>query len=289
MQIRALEQELGSQLLDRDRRNVSLTAAGEVFLREARKVLSALNRATLLTQGHARGVSGSLSIGFITPTEYSFLPSLIRSFRQQFPNVALQLREAMTDTQIEDLRSGILDVGLLSGQFSEAGFESQEIMAEPLLAAIPQGHPLASKKGPLRAKRLTEEQLVMFPRVIAPTLFDEIIGFCRAAGFSPRIAQEARQTQTIISLVAAGLGIAIVPRSIRHLERKGVVYRSFCEETPLNKISVVWSSDQPSAAVINFVAAAQSAWRGASFGRRKGQGEAAHEDPGFDIGRKSSR
>jgi DNA-binding transcriptional LysR family regulator len=95
--------------------------------------------------------------------------------------------------------------------------------------------------------------MIMFPRAIAPALFDEILGFCRAAGFTLRIAQEARQTQTIISLVSAGLGIAIVPASIRHLKRKGVVYRSFKEETPLVRVIAVWSCDQSSVAIKNFV------------------------------------
>ena len=103
-----------------------------------------------------------------------------------------------------------------------------------------------------------ESALVLFPREIAPALFDEILGFCRSGGFSPRITQEARQTQTIISLVSAGLGIAITPASIRDLERKGVVYRTFRERTPIVQVSAVWSNDRPSQAVLNFVAMAQS-------------------------------
>jgi DNA-binding transcriptional LysR family regulator len=258
MQIRALERELGVTLFDRDRRNVALTVAGEVLLCETRRILAALDHAKLVTQRAAQGLHGALSVGFITPAEYSFLPRLVRTFRQQYPGVTLQLREAMTDTQIEELKRGALDVGLLSGTVDGPGFSCQVIWSEPLVAAIPRKHALAVRAAPFSVKRLAGEELVMFPREIAPVLFDEILGFCRSGGFSPRITQEARQTQTIISLVSAGLGIAITPASIRHLERKGVVYRTFRERTPIVRVSAVWSNDRPSQAVINFVAIAQS-------------------------------
>jgi DNA-binding transcriptional LysR family regulator len=159
----------------------------------------------------------------------------------------------MSDTQLEDLQSGTLDVGLLMGPFDQPGFECLEVMTEHLVAAIPLGHALATGASSISVKRLASEEMIMFPRAIAPALFDEILGFCRTAGFTLRIAQEARQTQTIISLVSAGLGIAIVPASIRHLKRKGVVYRSFKEETPLVRVIAVWSCDQSSVAIKNFV------------------------------------
>jgi len=258
MQIRALERELGVTLFDRDRRNVALTVAGEVLLCETRRILAALDHAKLVTQRAAQGLHGALSVGFITPAEYSFLPRLVRTFRQQYPGVTLQLREAMTDTQIEELKRGALDVGLLYGTVDGPGFSCQVIWSEPLVAAIPRKHALAVRAAPISVKRLAGEELVMFPREIAPALFDEILGFCRSGGFSPRITQEARQTQTIISLVSAGLGIAITPASIRHLERKGVVYRTFRERTPIVRVSAVWSNDRRSQAVLNFVAMAQS-------------------------------
>jgi len=263
MQIRALERELGVTLFDRHQRHVALTESGKVLLREARKVLSALDQAMLLTRRSADGMHGSLTVGFITPAEYSFLPGLLRSYRNEFPGVALQLRESMTDTQIEALKAGLLDVALLSGQFREADFECAELMAEPLVAAIPAGHALARGGGAVPAKRLATEDIIMFPRIVAPLLYDEIASFCREAGFDLRAAQEARQTQTIISLVSAGLGIGIVPASIRALKRKGVVYRDFRERTPLARISAVWSTSRSSRAITNFVAMAKAAARGA--------------------------
>jgi len=253
LQIRALEQELGLRLLERNQRNVALTSAGEVLLSEGRRILSALDQAAHLARRAAQGVQGKLSVGFITPTEYSFLPALVKAFRLQFPGVALQLRELMTDTQIEDLKAGVLDVGLLSGHFDHPDFDCREVMAEPLIAAIPVGHALAATASPLPVKQLANEDLVLFPRAIAPVLFDEIVIFCRKAGFSLRLAQEARQTQTIVSLVSAGLGIGIVPASIRHLRRKGVMYRRFRERTPQARVSVVWPLTRPSKAIVNFV------------------------------------
>ncbi len=257
MQIRALEQELGVTLFDRDQRNVALTKAGEVLLHEARKVLLALDQAKHLAQRTARGLYGSLSVGFITPADYGFLPELVKSYREQYPDVALQLRNVSTDAQIEELKSGSLDVGLLSGRFDHAHFMCQELAAEPLVAAIPVGHLLAKQSSPLSVKRLADQELIMFPREIAPVLFDEIVGFCREAGFSLCIAQEARQTQAVISLVSAGLGIGIVPASIRQLTRKGVMYRSFREHTPRARIYAAWSKNQPSMAIVNFVVLAR--------------------------------
>jgi DNA-binding transcriptional LysR family regulator len=257
VQIRTLEQELGVELLERNQRNVALTKAGEVLFHEARKILLAVDQAALLTQRTARGLQGSLSVGFNAPADYGFLPELVRAYRQQFPSIALQVRNASTDEQIEELRNRQLDVGLLSQRCDDSHLECQEVAAEPLIAAIPVGHPLSTQSTRLSIKRLADEELVMFPRQTAPVLFDEIVGFCREADFSPRIAQESRQTQAVISLVAAGLGIGIVPTSIRHMNRKGVVYRSFREQTPRARIYAAWSRNQPSAAIANFVALAR--------------------------------
>jgi|SRR5215472_291925 len=261
-QIRALEDELGVTLLERNQRNVSLTAAGAVLLSEGRKILSSLDQARSLTMRAAQGLHGSLSVGFITPTEYSFLPALVRSYQQKFPGIALQLHELMTDTQIENLKSGTIDIGLVGGPFDHPDFECQEIMREPLIAAIPADHMLAKGSSPISIKRLESEALIMFPREIAPILFDQVIVFCRNAGFSPRLSHEIRQSQAIVSLVSAGLGIGIVPASIRHLLRKGVVYRRFMERTPSAAISIAWQSHQPSQAIINFVRLARSSATG---------------------------
>lgn|SRR5215211_4943414 len=256
MQVRALEDDLDVRLFDRDNRNVVLTVAGEALLVEARKILGQVEQARILVRQTSRGEQGTLAIGFITPVEYSFLPPLLRNFRRKYPGIALQLRELMTDVQLDELRAGTLDVGFLTGPVTDQRLRHREIMTEPLIAALPTGHPVSGRTGKLSIRELSNEGIIMFPRAIAPTLFDETLAFCRRAGFSLRIAQEASQSQTIISLVSAGLGVAIVPASMRHLRRKGVVYRSFSERSPRMRAFAVWSPDQRSAALTQFLRAA---------------------------------
>jgi DNA-binding transcriptional LysR family regulator len=254
LQIQTLEREIGVPLLERDRRHVSLTAAGGVLLAEARKILSQLEAAEDLTRRAALGEHGSLSIGFITPVEYSFLPRVLRLYRLRYPKVALQLREAMSDEQIEDLGGGRLDLGLLGGPVRRTDIEYREVSREPVIAAIPSGHLLARGTTPLHVGRLAGEDVIMFTRHIAPDLFDAVTNWCRSAGFTLRIAQETPRSQTIISLVSAGLGIGIVPGPIRGLQRPGVRYRNFSGSPPAAQICVAWPKTRHSPPADNFAA-----------------------------------
>jgi DNA-binding transcriptional LysR family regulator len=244
MQLRALEEDLGVRLFDRDNRNVALTRVGALLLVEARRILAQVDQARSLVRRAGRGEYGSLSVGFITPVEYSFLPPLLREFRRQHPHVALQLHELMTDQQLAELERGTLDVGFLTGPVMGNRLAHREVMTEPLIAAIPQGHRLAASASRLSIKRLASEDVIIFPRNIAPALFDETLAFCQSAGFSLRITQQVSQSQTIISLVSAGMGVAIVPASMRHLRRKGVMYRPFAERGPTMRSFAVWPADQ---------------------------------------------
>jgi len=253
VQIQALERELGVLLLERDRRNVKLTTAGSTLLHQGRKVLAQLELAADLTRRAARGEHGTLSIGFITPVEYSFLPGVLRKYRRRYPGIALQLREMMSDAQIKELRDGTLDIGIVNAPIRAPNIRYQEISRDPVIIAIPSEHSLARTSGPVPIKRLAGEDTIMFPRNIAPDLFDEIIGWCRESGFSLRITQETQRTQTIISLVSAGLGIAIVPGSMRNLKRKGVRYRDFRGDRPYVRIGVAWSQGNTSPVAENFV------------------------------------
>jgi DNA-binding transcriptional LysR family regulator len=253
MQIRALEDELGALLFTRDRRNVALTEAGRVLLVEARNVLLQIDRARNAVQRAARGEVGSLAIGFITPVEYNVLPALLEEFRRSYPGILLTLREVMTDQQLAELESGMLDVGLLTAPVDRPALWCHPVWRERMIVAIPAVHKLARSTAPISVRRLASEQFVMFPRSIAPALFDDVIQFCRRAGFSPTITQEVAQSQTIISLVSAGLGLAIVPESMQGLRRAGVTYRSFREESPSMETVVAYKKDRISPLVENFV------------------------------------
>ena len=240
MQIRALEGELGVMLFNRTQRHVALTQAGHALLQEARQILARVEQTVLITRRAGRGEIGELAVGFISVADYNVLPVVLREFRRKFPLVNLTLREATTDAQIRDLITGRLDVGFLLPPVTEAALESVSILREPLIAALPEKHPLAKKAGKLALEKLKDEPFILFPRTNAPGLYDDVVSCCKAAGFSPRVEQEAIQMQTIISLVSAELGVALIPASLTNLRRTGVIYKPLKQQTPLTEIHLAW-------------------------------------------------
>jgi DNA-binding transcriptional LysR family regulator len=251
--IRGLEADLGVKLLRRSSRLVELTEPGRVLLDEARQILDRLDQAERRTIQAGAGIRGELSIGFITPSIYSFLPTRLQAFRKQFPDVRLTLHESMSDVQLRDIFARKLHVGFVAAPVSDERLAQQVVAREPLVAALPARHALAARKGTLPVARLQDQPFILFPRGSAPGLFDQILGFCQSAGFSPRIEQEAVQSQTIVGLVSAGLGVAVVPQSIGTLRRPGVTYAHFRERSPEVKTLMVWRKDDVSPALHNFV------------------------------------
>ncbi|HYJ18236.1 MAG TPA: LysR family transcriptional regulator [Burkholderiales bacterium] len=240
MQIRALEDELGVMLFNRTQRHVALTQAGHALLGEARQILARVEQAVLITRRAGRGEIGELAVGFISVADYNVLPVVLREFRRRYPLVNLTLREATTDAQVRDLVAGRLDVGFLLPPVAEPALESVAILREPLIVALPEKHPLAMKPGKLALEKLKDAPFILFPRPNAPGLYDDVVSCCKAAGFSPRVEQEAIQMQTIISLVSAELGVALIPASLTNLRRTGVVYKALRQQSPLTEIHLAW-------------------------------------------------
>jgi DNA-binding transcriptional LysR family regulator len=240
MQIQALEQAVGTQLLSRTQRKVELTEAGRYFLAESQQILARLDAASSDARRVQRGELGQLVVGFVTVADYNVLPLVLREFRDRHPAIRLTLKEATTDAQIIDLLSGRIDVGLLLPPIAEDALQTEEVLSEPLLAALPTRHPLAQRRGPIRLSALALSPFIMFPRIMAPGLYDAIVAFCRSAGFSPRIEQEAVQMQTIISLVSAELGVALIPASLENLRRTGVIYKPLRETSPQVQTALAW-------------------------------------------------
>jgi len=240
MQIRALENELGVTLLNRTQRHVSLTQAGAALLGEARHILARVEQAVLATKRAGRGEIGELAIGFISVADYNVLPLVLREFRRRFPLVNLSLRELTTDAQIADLLAGRIDVGFVLPPIDEPALQSVPILREPLIAALPGKHPLAREPGKLALEKLRDAPFILFPRPNAPGLYDDVVSCCKAAGFSPRVAQEAIQMQTIISLVSAELGVALIPASLTNLQRTGVTYKTLQGGSPLTEVHLAW-------------------------------------------------
>ncbi|MBI1397467.1 MAG: LysR family transcriptional regulator [Betaproteobacteria bacterium] len=245
MQIRALEDSIGAPLLERSRRRVTLTKAGEVFLREAREILARTTTAVGAARRAGQGEIGELTIGFISTADYNVLPPMLREFRNRVPGVRLALREATTDVQLESLLSGTIDVGFVLPPVDLPGIAYRAVHREPLVLALPETHAAAARPGRVRLARFADAPFVLFPRPLAPGLYDDIVSYCRRAGFSPRVEQEAVQMQTIISLVSAELGVALIPASMQNLRRTGVVYKSLVEPGPLTELGIAWRQDDP--------------------------------------------
>ncbi len=258
MQIQALERSLGVQLLVRTQRQVSLTRAGEAFLRESRQILARLEAAARLARRVSRGEVGELAVGFVSSADYNVLPPLLREFRQRAPDVRLTLHESTTDRQLEALVQGRLDVGFVLPPVEDPRIAYRAVHREPLLVALPSRHGLARRRGPVPMDRLADQPFILFPRELAPGLYDDIVSFCRSAGFSPRVEQEAVQMQTILSLVSAEMGVALIPASLVHLGRTGVTCKPLREAAPQTEIGIAWRRDDSLATLHLFLA---TAWR----------------------------
>jgi DNA-binding transcriptional LysR family regulator len=258
MQIKALEQEIGTPLLLRTQRRVELTAAGVAFLAEARDILARIAAATEAARRAARGETGELTVGFVSIADYSMLPLALREFRQRSPGIRLTLREATTDVQLRELLEERIDIGFLLAPVADERLQVLPLLRERLVAALPERHAAARAGARIALKRLADSPFILFPRHMAPRLHDNIVRFCSEAGFTPRVEQEAVQMQTIVSLVSAGLGVALIPESLRHLGRTGVVYRRLRERSPLTEVALAWRARDTRPALQRFVEAVRA-------------------------------
>lgn len=251
-QIKQLEAELGVQLFARTRRQVSLTAAGAVLQHEAKALLVQLEQAVSKTQQADRGEVGSLAIAFVSSAMYSLLPNYLKQFREQYPQVAIFLHELSTQEQIQGLLENRLDIGFMRPPVEHKTLNVKSVLQESLVAALSVNHRLATQKK-ISIGDLQYESFVLFPRAKATHLYDQIISVCQQGGFSPKIVQQAAQMQTILSLVTAELGVAIVPESLCNLQRRGVCFIPFIETTSLSEVCMVWSQSKVLPVVENFV------------------------------------
>lgn len=223
-QIKGLEEELGVKLFERTRRKVELTHVGRLFLDEARLTLKQAERAKRIAVEAERGVRGCLRIAFVTSASYSILPIVIRRFRQQNPFIDLELKEMIPCSQLKALEGGEIDAGILRPPVDNKCMVMDTILEEPLVVALPAGHPRAGQKA-VGLKSLEEDAFVMFPRQHGPGMNDIIMQACHDAGFVPNISYEPNEMQTILAYVAGGLGIALVPQSLSCFHPGAIVYR----------------------------------------------------------------
>jgi DNA-binding transcriptional LysR family regulator len=246
-QIRALERELDVQLFRRKPRGVELTDAGRALLADARAILVHVDHAFAATRRTARGEQGRIVVGFTSSTPFHpFVPRVIRAYREAFPLVSLTLAEDGSVELIDGLLSERIDAAFIRTPAADPqGLAVAPLLDEAMVAALPDTHPLAPHPGrrdaslPLAA--LAGETFVVYRRPSGPGLYDAIFAACHAAGFSPRIGQEAPRIVSTLNLVAAGLGIALVPASLRRMNMDGVAWRRLAgaaqPKAPLNLAS----------------------------------------------------
>lgn len=255
--IRALEDTLGVALFARTKRSVALTAVGAALLPDVRRLLASADALPPLARRLARGEAGSLALAFVSTADYGLLPSLLRAFGARYPQVRLQLAEATSDVQIDELVAGRIDAGLVIPPVPPrhaAGLSYLPVVREPLVVAMPAAAAHGgSEDEPVHLADLAALPLVIFPRRLAPGFYDIITGCYGAAGETPRIGQEAIQMQTIVSLVSAGMGVALVPQSLCNLRRTGVVYRPLAGDAPVVETGLVWRTGDVSPVLAGFI------------------------------------
>ncbi|SAK81770.1 LysR family transcriptional regulator [Caballeronia pedi] len=256
-QIKALEKELDVELFKRTARGADLTEAGRVFADEARRVLADAERAARAAKRAARGETGHLRVGFTGTAAFNeHVSGLIREFREAYPDAELTLHEAASGLLLGGLEAGQLDIAIVRPERRIADvLQQKDWQVEPMLVALPVAHPLVSRKR-IGLAELADEPFVQVPREAGGALFDDIVAACAEAGFEPRLAQRAPQMASAVTLVAAGLGISIVPKAITQVRVPGVVYRPLVARGLRARLAVASRRDDSSAVVRNFLALA---------------------------------
>lgn len=257
LQIQRLEANLGVTLFERTNRRVQLTPAGRTLLEEGKHLIADFMTVADAARRAARGETGSLTVAFAASVMFLALPSIIQTFRQQFPNVRLELRELPTGPQLSALRAGELDIGFLRQPPRDAELVTETMMKENLVLAVSKRHELAGRKK-LRLTDVANEDFVLFPRDLAPGLYAHVLAVCAEAGVHPRIVQTSRELYTTISLVEAGLGVTIIPESVQQMGWRGVRYYPIESPSAVTRIDAAWRSDNRSTILPAFLEIARS-------------------------------
>jgi len=252
LQIQALEQEVGVRLFERNRRKTSLTAAGFAFREDAVRALSQLNQAIRRARQAANGKLGLLRIGFISTAGTEIVPNIVGQYRELNPEVEFSLRAITTADQVQMLETGSLDIGFLRLPIGEhSALEVVTVHREPFALVVPATHKLAKRKR-VRLSEVSGQDFVMYERRYAPGFHDLIVGMLRDAKIVPNISQTAAEISTLISLVDAHMGIAVLPASAVKHSVASVIACEIVDQIPMSEIAIVASKHVRAAVVDNF-------------------------------------
>lgn len=240
-QIQILEQQIGARLFARTNRSVSLTEAGRQFLADSRQILSQVDDAAARAARLHHGETGELSIGFTSSAPFiKAVSDTLSTFRRRYPDVHIQTRETNTREQIVPLNEGALDLGLMRNTQLPDTLAWERVLREPLLAMVPRDHPLASQPR-VSLRELAREPFVFFDPHVGTGLYDDILGLMRRYDLTPAITQEVGEAMTIIGLVAAGLGVSILPASFRRVQLLEMCWLPIEEQDAVSEMWLVWS------------------------------------------------
>jgi DNA-binding transcriptional LysR family regulator len=266
----SLEKAVGAKLLERTTRTVVLTSAGRVFLDECRRVLTQVAHAVERAQEAERGEAGLLRIGYVASASYEILPPILVEYRKRSPGVALRTQSRSTSELTGLLLDGDLSMAFIREFQEQPELDSQVLFDEELVAVLPSDHP-AARASTARLADLAAEPFILFDRARAPGLYDKLVSSCVEADFAPDIVQQSSDVQSVLGLVAGGLGVTIVPSSFRHLSIDGLTYRSLSDVDTTVTLSAVWPRNQRTSVLDGFieVAVEVAARRSAKSGRRR--------------------
>ncbi|MFJ4142007.1 LysR family transcriptional regulator [Pseudomonas sp. NPDC089734] len=250
-QIAALEAEVGVTLFARHSRSVALTAAGMEFLQHARTITGALDLAVRSTRAATRGERGELHVSFTSVAAWTLLPALLKQYTDAHPAVTLNLNELLPKDLGPAVEKGETDLALTFPMPDRPQLRYHRLHAEPLCAVLPANHPLASAE-PFDVSLLSQEPFIACPRVNAPLMHDALMNGCRAAGFEPQIRIQTHLQQTIVNLVAEGLGVSLVPTSMRKMQLPGVVFKSIDAPADI-EFGVAWNPDNENPCLMTFL------------------------------------
>ena len=272
-QMKALEAELGVALLDRSAYRIELTDAGRIFAAEAARILGDARSAVQAARRAATGATGRVRVGFTESASFnSLVTATLRSFRCDYPAAEVSLEEHPSTDLIVALREGRIDAAFVRPPLpAERGLTLDLLEKEPLVVAVPSGHALAGRQQ-VDLGALAAETFILYPRAVRPGLADTVVAACEAAGFRPKVGQYAPQLSSTINLVAASLGISIVPDSMRCLQASAVTYVPLRGEPLHALLGIAYRNDEGSAVVHNFIAAARRSRNPAAIQNISGRG-----------------
>ncbi|MCC2673593.1 MAG: LysR substrate-binding protein [Ramlibacter sp.] len=255
--IKALEEELGTRLFVRDSKRVELTPAGAAFLDHVRLILGRVERAKDAAKSVASGMRGRLDIGMTGSLLYREVPRIVQQFTKAHPDIELTLRELGTAAQIEALMHGELHAGFFNAASAPPQLRSIALRPDRFMVCLPESHRLAGRKG-LRLSELADERFVMFDRNVAPGNYDNVIATFSRAGLHPRTFHAATQWMTIVSMVAMGFDVGVVPESLARSGVRGVRFVPLKDELAVSPALLAWNPSVESQALRNFIAAASA-------------------------------